>query len=154
MSTSETALKPFELDVRERAAALGRRARWNQMNKGLRERTHRVKTRLHGVRLRLRRVVLEWGAVAHSSATLAGVRRDANRVGHAVRKATSDESGAVAALAKDLGRVSSGLKKSSLRAKTFLMRSGIVSGLAIDSKRVARRVRDARESRRGRHAHP
>lgn len=149
----EKILQPFEVDVRERAAAASHRARVRALGARLASAPGGARRRLRALRVRSRRAVLEGKAVAHSSATLAGISHDARSVEASLRRAAREVRPAGGRLAAGLKRAGERGEKAARRLKAFLMRSSTVSGLAIDSRRVARRVRYARRSRRLRPAH-
>lgn len=132
-----------------------------------------ARVRLKRVRVAARRQSFEAGAALRSSAALAGLSRDARTLKADARKAGAKvrtevrgrlpkDSATAAGLRKDLGRMRLGLQRSGdrfeagmeaaanrlerggKRVKHALLRSAFVSGLAIDSRRVAKRVRHPR----------
>jgi len=147
MSTNEQPLRPFETQVQEGAVRAKRRARVYALGLRIRRANDRRREAAKVARARLRRASLEIRAAARSSATVAGVSRDIDRLGKAVAQVGPAEAAAA-------GRVRGALANLRLRAKgaakrfgALALRSSTVTGLAIDSRRVARRVRAAREGR-------
>jgi len=133
---------------------------------GARRRLRSARTRLHGARQAMRRATLEARAVLRSSAALAGLSRDArqvkesvredvHRVGEAVREHLPKDSATAAGMRKDMFLVRGALawhlraagrraRQGAIHAKARMLRSAFVSGLAIDSHRVAKRLRASR----------
>ncbi len=181
-----SALQPFELDVRAKAEAAARRARGAALAQRLKDAKQKTAQAGACARARLLRASLEARAVARSSAALSGISKDLKRIAGRVQAGTLGHSAALHGLREDLQRMNRELRASfgrfeeefpkevgdltrTLRAdlarlgarlrtaeqrgKANVMRSSTVAGLAIDSKRLARRSRDAREARRRRASH-
>ena len=114
---------------------------------------------LSGISKDLKRIRgrLEAGTAGHSAA-LQGLRADLQRIDREVRAILGQfgdvfpkEVGALMRpLGEDLARLGSRLRRAEEQGKAKMMRSSTLAGLAIDSKRVARRLREGRESRRRR----
>ena len=125
----------------------------------------------------MRRAAFEAGAVARSSATIAGISTDAHRAARKVR-ASASRAGAEHALDRAGERVARlrtewrttleaaadewerhvaafahAVGRRAARARASAMRSRTVSGIAIDSHRAAKRLRSLREERKVRPIH-
>ena len=141
----------------------------------LRERMAPLRSRIKRLRMAARRRAFEARATLRSSAALAGISRDArtltkdaHQVGHkvavGVRERLPSQTATAAGLRKDLGAIRRefdafgnqlvlDVEKGAARTKRALLRSHFVSGLAIDSQRMAKRVRQGRHNRGPRSAH-
>ena len=142
---------------------------------GARRRVARARERAHEARLATRRATLEMRAMLRSSAALAGLSRDAHQVSHTVREDVHrvgekvrehlpKESATAAGARKDLFLIRGALawhlrhagmraRQGGKRARARLLRSAFVNGLAIDSRRVAKRLRTPRRERGPRITH-
>jgi hypothetical protein len=134
-----------------------------------------IRARLHERRMAMRRSLFEAKATLHSSAALAGLSRDAHNVGHTVREDVHrvgekvrehlpKDSATAAGARKDLFLLRGALawhlrqagrraRQGGKRAKARALRSAFLSGLAIDSHRVAKRLRASRRPHDPRTAH-
>jgi hypothetical protein len=164
-------LLPDETEQPTVRTTLGDRAPWEKRDPRSRRARMRAalaaaRVRLRGARSRLKRRSFEAGATIRSSAAIAGLSRDARAIGHraevmsdkvasGVAAHLPKESAAVDGLRRDLGVVRARLSRrlqaaarrldrGGKRAQAQLMRSAFVSGLAIDSRRVVKRVRHRR----------
>lgn len=208
MIDPQETLQPFEMSVRERAAAAQRRARGVALIARLGQAKARAEESAARLRARMRRARFEIGATARSSATIAGVSRDLGRASRGLQNVATSDTGAVASVRRNLGRVQTEIREdfgrlrkelpgearrvagairhdlglfpkelpgeisrldkdlrgnlaalrkevkvAEKRTKTALMHSSTVSGLAIDSKRVVRKVKEVRQRRKLRTAH-
>jgi hypothetical protein len=171
MSEPMQDLQPYQEDERADEAPTRRYARLRPRLtrpswEGARQRVRNARSRLQGARLAIRRATLEARATLRSSAALAGLSRDArqvkdsvredvHRVSEKVRDHLPKDSATAAGMRKDLwllrGTLAWHLRAAGRRAgkggrsaKARLMRSAFLSGLAIDSHRVAKRLRASR----------
>jgi len=180
MMETEPVLQPFEEQVRDSAASRRRRLRmanvWAALKRPFRRASRRslyermtalragARAAADEVRTTAKRTTFEVSAVAHSSATLAGVSKDAERAAAAVKAVLPKHSAALQGLRQDIARVANrtragfqraahSARSAAGRAKASALRSSTVTGLAIDSQRVVKRVKQSRANRRGRFAH-
>jgi len=150
-------MRPFEKSAEETA----RRRRTER-------RLQRFGERLGEARARVRRTTFEMQAAARSSAAIAGAENDAGRIarwfrerifhakalarlGDDSRRATRYLDAEASVVAGELQGAAAKVVASARRAKRrALERSRMAAGLAIDSHRIARRLRGMRRTRRGR----
>jgi len=147
MATDNQPLRPFETQVQEGAVRAKRRARVYALGLRIRRANTRRREAAKLARARLRRAAFEIRATARSSATVAGVTRDIDRIGKAVAQVAPMEAAAAGRVRQGLARLKARARHAGARLRALVLRSSTVTGLAIDSRRVARRVRAAREGR-------
>jgi hypothetical protein len=104
----------------------------------------RLRRRMARERRTLRRGAFEMGAAMRSSATVAGIERDAQRVARSVKVALRQ--------AMEGSRAARALRAAEGRMRAAAAGSNTLSGIGIDAQRVRRRLMRRRSSR-GQGAH-